>query len=237
MICLSFDTDHMSETRMEEFLAAIRIPGRATFFCTQRYECIADTGHETAPHPFLGPTGDWAAELAAKREEFPQAKGWRSHSCVFSHLLAQELAAAGYEYISTHDDFGRSGIRPHRHCWGVWHMPIYYMDNLDFSASRFWAKRHHRSFDPKLLATALDGNGVYVFDFHPLHLLLNSPSAEFYLERRDRFLAGEPISDLRYPRYGTTSFYRDLCDAMASAGIESVGMSDALRIYVEGLTD
>jgi hypothetical protein len=224
----------MSEVRMAEFLSMVPIPGEATFFCTQAYECLSGTAHELGPHPFLGPTNDWGVELEAKRKEFPAANGWRSHSCIFSHLLAQELADAGYQYVSTHDDFGREGIKPHRHSWGVWHMPIYYMDNLDFSAPRFWSGRLHRPFNGRLIDTAVAGNGVYVFDFHPIHLMLNTPSTEFYLKRRDPFIAGKPRRELSYSGYGTASFYGDLCAAMKSSGIESMRMADALRIYLEG---
>jgi ubiquinone/menaquinone biosynthesis C-methylase UbiE len=42
-ICLSFDTDHMNAGQMAEFLAANPLPGRGTFFCTQAYDCLADT--------------------------------------------------------------------------------------------------------------------------------------------------------------------------------------------------
>ena len=66
-----------------------------------------------------------------------------------------------------------------------------------------------------------------MFDFHPVHLLLNSTSAEAYLERRDAFRAGAPLDALRCPGYGTRNFYDDLCAAMREAGVES--KSDARR--------
>ena len=40
---------------------------------------------------------------------------------------------------------------PSRHLWGIWHAPIYYMDNLDFSRQRFWPERHDKPFSPKLI--------------------------------------------------------------------------------------
>jgi hypothetical protein len=232
MICLSFDTDHMDEARMAQFLAQVRIPGAGTFFCTQPYGCLEATHHEIAPHPFLAEGEPWEAELERHRAQFPDALGWRAHACIFSHGLAERIAKAGYLYASTHDDLGRPDLRPHRHAWGVWHLPIYYMDNLDFSARRFWPERKHRPFERKLIDQAVDGAHLYVFDFHPIHLMLNSPDAEFYLQARDRFRAGEDIGELRCSGYGTASFFSDLCRAMQERNLESLRMVDALRAFI-----
>ena len=41
MISLSFDTDHMNEARMEEFLAEVTWPGGGTFFCTLSFTAVS----------------------------------------------------------------------------------------------------------------------------------------------------------------------------------------------------
>ncbi|MCB1738822.1 MAG: hypothetical protein KDK91_00510 [Gammaproteobacteria bacterium] len=233
MICISFDTDHMDEARMQEFLEAVEIPGTATFFCTQDYPCLSATGHELGPHPFLGEAQAWGAELEQKRQMLPEAQGWRSHSCVFSHMLAEQVASMGYRWVSTHDDFGRADVRPHRHCWGVWQMPIFYMDNLDFSQSRFWAGMEHKPFSRQIIDTAVSGAGVYVFDFHPIHLLMNCGSADWYFKQRDPFLNGAPLEHIRSPQPGVHDFFVELCETMKREGIRSMGMTEALDGYCD----
>jgi hypothetical protein len=228
MICLSFDTDHVDEARMREFLATVPVPGAGTFFCTRRYEALG-APHELCPHPYLPDGADWDAELTTMRAAFPEARGWRAHSCVYSHMLAMRLAADGYLYASSFDQIGRPGLEPTREAWGVWQLPIYYMDNLDFSYGRFWPGEAHRPFERGLIEAALAHDGIHVFDFHPVHLLLNSTSAEAYLERRDAFLAGAPLDALRCPGYGSRNFYDDLRAAMREAGVVSTSMLAALR--------
>lgn len=232
MICLSFDTDRMTEDRMRSFLVDTPVPGRATFFCTDVYASLAATDHELAPHPYLGAGNDWDEELERKRRDFPDAVGWRSHSCVFSHVLAERLASDGYRYVSIHDDLGSSEIRPVRHAWGLWHMPIYYMDNLDFSARRFWDDGVDEPFRSELIDTAVHGDALFVFDFHPIHLSLNSPNAEEYFARRARFETDTPVDELRFEGRGARTFYLELVEAMNALDVESVAMSEALEAFM-----
>jgi hypothetical protein len=231
VISLSFDTDRMDEARMREFLEHVPVPGRGTFFCTQPYACLSRTDHELAPHAYLGTGNDWDTELEEKRRQFPDATGWRSHSCVFSHILAERITRMGYRYVSVHDEPGVAAPQPVRHAWGLWHLPVYYMDNLDFSAQRFWDDGPP-PFDSRLIGRSLNDDGLYVWAFHPIHIMLNSPNAEEYFERREAFSRGEPAASLRYDGYGTADFYRELCDAMTDAGLASIPMRVALANLV-----
>lgn len=233
MICLSFDTDHMNEQRMIEFLSLVHFPGQGTFFCTKFFNCLTQTEHEIAPHPNLNNGTDWHPELIQKRYEFPLATGWRSHACVFSHGLAEWIGKQGYKYVSVHDDFGRISMKPIKHSWGIWHLPIYYMDNLDFSKKNFWKEADNTNpFEKDLIINSLNEDGLYVFDFHPIHLLLNTPEPSFYFDKRDKFLTGVPIQELCYKGYGTLNFFRDLCFAMQTKGINSISMGAALDAYI-----
>jgi len=232
VICLSFDTDHLDGVRMQEFLAGVPIPGGGTFFCTQRYESLGEP-HELCPHPLMAVAEDGGDDLSNSRSEFAGAVGWRSHSCVYSHMVAVRLAAAGYLYASTQYQ-PVAPARPFREAWGLWQMPIFYMDNADFSWSRFWADADHEPFASNIIDTALsDADGVYVFDFHPIHLLLNSVSADAYLERREAFLAGAPLGALRCRGRGARTFYDDLCAQMHAAGLRSLTMRQALAEWLQ----
>jgi len=74
MLCLTFDTDHMDEARMAEFLDKIDIPGIATIFCTQKFDCLETTRHEIGPHPTLEAGSAWQRELERARDVSPGAR-------------------------------------------------------------------------------------------------------------------------------------------------------------------
>lgn len=213
---------------MREFLAEVPIPGQATFFCTMAYRGI-DSNHELCPHPTLEPNTDWDEVLDRARETFPDARGLRPHSCVYSNLLALDLSRRGYRYLSCHDQFGSSRVAARREAWGrIWHLPIYYMESIDLAFMRHWPDANHKVFAPELLETAVNDDGLYVFDFHPIHLLLNSTSVEAYLSRRDAFMTGVPIAQIRCEGYGVRSYYDDLVKRMQARGLASTRMCDAL---------
>ena len=98
MICLTFDTDHLDDRRIHDFVAEGAIPGRATFFCTHRYETLGGD-HELCPHAVLE-RGAWDAPLDAAAEAFPHASSFRAHGCLHNHGLALELQNRGYSNAS-----------------------------------------------------------------------------------------------------------------------------------------
>ena len=150
---------------------------------TQPYSCLNRDRFELAPHPFLTGNRDWLVELKTKRAEFPKAVGWRAHSCVFSHTLAVWLSCNGYAYVSTHDCFGLQGIRPNRHLWGVWHVPIYYMDTLDFSRVDF-GRRAKRSLSLDRLSRLLSPGWLLCFRFPPNPSGAQHANPKWYMTKR-----------------------------------------------------
>lgn len=231
MICITFDSDHMSDLRMDEFLNLFAIEGNATFFCTQRYSSLDESHHEIAPHPTLVAQTDWTEILKKSRTDFPEAKGWRSHSCVYSHLIAEWLGKNAYNYVSVHDCFLQKSPRPIKHAWGVWQFPIYYMDNLDFSYKNFWENVSYKPFNPEIIENSLENNGVYVYDFHPIHIMLNTPNVEYYMKVRNAFLSGEHIEKIRWNGYGTANFFNLLMESMNKLGMKSINLFGALNRY------
>jgi hypothetical protein len=235
MICLTFDTDHLNETRLDEFLACYEVPDRCTFFCTEPFSSLKAPHYELAPHPFLPEGVDWTEELVAKRKMLPAAVGWRSHSCVFSHLIARWLGENGYRYASIEERFGQSGLCPTRHPMGtIWQIPIYYMDTFDISRQMFWSGDDVSPFDGGLVDRALTTEGTYLFDFHPVHIMLNTPHPEFYFAARDRYRAGVAARKLRFEGRGVGSFFAELTQKMRQMGAQSTAMIDVLDRFTKG---
>ncbi len=232
MICLTFDTDWMSDEDFARFLGEFPIPGKATFFLHDNLTSALGTEHELCPHPFIDDLRCWREALSVQTAGLPRRPmGVRTHSCVFSHMIGVGLNELGFRYVSQATNLFQRGLTPHRHPWGIWEMPIYYMDNMDYCLRRNWPNSGHEPFSPEIIRKAVGQEGLYVFDFHPLHIGLNTRSYDDYSAVKDRILGDRKSPfELRFPGRGVRTFFAELCSAMRSAGEHSHSCWDALQL-------
>ena len=237
MICLTFDTDYMRNEDLERFLEGWPLPGRATFFAHENFPCLESTDHEICPHPSIRSLANWEEEVVIITKQFShRPKGIRIHSCVISHIITIGLKKLGFKYSSNIDSLFQTNIRPYRHPWGIWELPIYYMDNMDFCISSNWKDIEHIPFNPDLIRKAIQGDGLHVFDFHPLHIALNTYEHASYLAVREKIVKDNcsPF-DLRSNKRGVAVFFEELCSAIVNSGRRSYTCTEALECF-EGVS-
>ena len=235
MICLTFDTDYMSAVDMEKFLKYYLFPGKGTFFLWKNLDGVNWGEHEIEPHPYLSQTKPWLLELNDLVQSLKIApKGIRTHSCVYSQAFGVQLKQQGYQYVSMSTPLLQQNLYPYRHPWGIWELPIYYMDNMDFCMPRNWPDVKYSPFDQNIINQALFGKGLYVFDFHPLHIILNTRTFDDYESVKSELISAKKspfeCQDLFKGR-GTRTFFQELCSSMESISTSSVTCLDALNKY------
>lgn len=220
-IAITFDTDHMSQDGLAYFLEAV-LPKNitATFFCYQPFACLRGTAHEVAAHPYLAGSSDWlstAKHLIHQIEDDNQCeiKGLRPHSLMSSQNFIVQLNSIGLKYVSSisaHPDLDTDAFR---YPWGPVEIPIRYMDNMDLWA-RDKAQQPVHCFSKSHIKNAVSCEGLYCFDFHPIHILLNTSVFNDY-ENWTREGRPELKSCVVGTGYGVRDFFLDVCDAIISA--------------------
>jgi hypothetical protein len=234
VICLSFDSDYMLQEDMQRFIQEFPLPGQVSFFLHRKY-AVDFQGYEVAPHPFLTETGDWLGTVQRLAHELgiPTPVGVRTHACVSSQMLWPELAKQGYKYSSMVMLLYETGIKPFKHPWGLWELPIYYMDNSDICMRLNWPGSDHRPFHSDVIRKAVAEPGLYVFDFHPIHVILNTQTYHDYLGVREAVRSGKTSAfELAFAGYGTRAFFLDLCKEMERCGLKSSSCIEALHTYM-----
>ena len=233
MIIMTFDTDHMTENMMAVFLNEI-VPKAlpATFFCYKVFDCLVGASQEVAMHPSFAEGEAWLpatrklqTALADKHDVVP--RGLRPHSLMSSQRYVVDLNGLGFEYISSISVPSAVDIACFRYPWGPVEIPVRYMDNMDL-----WArdKTHQTTacFEPRIIADAVTAKGVFCFDFHPVHIYLNTSRFEDYEEW---VKAGRPELSRPIERaaYGTRDFFFDVCEAAAREGLKMLTCLEAAR--------
>ncbi len=234
MICLSFDTDHMTNEWLETFLSTYDIPGEATFFLWKPFLGVDFKYHEVEPHPTVHNLENFKVDYLDFVEALKiNANGVRIHSCVFSHMVGIYLNDLNIKYASMATHLFETGLTPYRHPWGIWELPIYYMDNMDMCMKTNWPTLNHQPFDKKILERAIqDPEHLYVFDFHPLHVAINTTSYESYQEVKHKIIIEKqsPFKNAMQG-YGAREFFLDLLDLMEKNNQKSVSLNRALELF------
>ena len=237
MISITFDTDHMDEENMATFMNYAPIPGPATFFCVHPYrfpKLQNYVHHEYSIHPILDHDLNWIQITDSLRSQVnPDTIGVRAHSCTFSQNYAIKLANSGFRYTSSTTRFFESGIKPFLLPWGIWEMPVYYQDNADMTFTHLLPS--HIQFDRKWIHNALSHPGLFVFLFHPAHILMNtfdmSTARQWIGSGRPPLtpIATEGGAAVR----GAGTFYMELVRAMQAAGQTSTPLKNCIPQNME----
>lgn len=141
-------------------------------------------------------------------ETYPQAKGVRCHSLVQSNRLIDWFTDLGLEYDA--DEFRpyEDSLKAIRWWSGLVRIPIFWEDDLHLA--------FRAPFDLKTLP--LEGDGLGVFNFHPIHMYLNSSSLEHYHEVRPHYQDVDVLMNHVNTGEGIRTFAADLVDWFASRG-------------------
>lgn len=185
-----------------------------TILATHETPVLRDLGsskYEIGIHPNLrlplfDKTVDLYSVVMPLRELFPEALCVRSHSLVDATAIMDIYAELGLWHDLTQFLPYQTVPRPYRFYNGVIRIPFNWEDDYHFLSSR--------SFDDP--GVAVDSITTNVFNFHPIHLYLNTECADRYRDARGRLAAGRGIEELR--NRGQVSGTRDLFRALCGGG-------------------
>lgn len=231
MIALTFDSDYMTDNLFEEFFNTVNIPGSGTFFLHKKFEEQHFDGHEIGLHPFLESTPDtWIETTNNLLKNFSRTiRGIRAHSCVNSQPFHGRLPSIGIRYVSHTTPFKVINAEPYLMPWGIWELPVKYMDNMDYCWDINCPTELNKKFDKKFLESVVKmPDTVHVFDFHPIHILMNTPNYEFWSQNRGR-LEKVPVKSLRFEGRGVATYFEELLSLMHLYDQKSIACSDLTR--------
>ena len=215
-VFLTFDLDWAIDEVIEYTLKIVEDAGiKATFFCTHKTDILnrirKNLKIELGIHPDFNPLllgqgralRDMREVIKHYKSIIPEAVSVRSHSLTYNSVLLNMLGESGLKYeCSVFIPFD-SGIKlkPWIHVNKTLTMsPHFWEDNTYFSCGL-----------SKKAGVYLRGNGLKIFDFHPIHIFLNTESKERYNECKKYSSDFKKLSAFRnFKQYGTRDFLTKL---------------------------
>lgn len=195
MTLFTVDIDWAPEPVIEDTLALFETHGvHATLFATHKSPVVAGCNRdlfEVAIHPnfnrlLAGECGDPARIVDDLLELYPDATGARSHSAAQSGPILDLLHSRGMRYDSNIWLPYWRDLRPIRLWNGMLRIPFNWTDDVHVAYARSFADV---GLDP--------GASLNVVDFHPIHVFINTESADRYASARPHYHDAARLRQLR----------------------------------------
>jgi len=140
----------------------------------------------------------------------PEAKSIRCHSMTQSSGLLDIFVAAGLTHDVNH--FIPVSVGTELRPWVLWNdlirIPYFWEDDI---ACICESKGRE---EPSVKDAAKTGNGIKVFDFHPIHIFLNTENLQRYEQTRNIHQNPQALIQHRFPGAGVRTKLLDLLNAL-----------------------
>jgi hypothetical protein len=215
-LALTFDTEWSPPEVVGYTLDILEDYGyTGTFFCTDKSNRNIRL-HELALHPNFLREKSEAQILSALQVHFPNAKGARSHCSYFHTNLPDLYSRKGIAYDSSYL-MPNVEVEPFPLFEHVYEIPMYFLDNYSVSTRR-WAVEF--SAIPE------------VFDFHPVHIYLNTNDASLYLKAKKWWKNPERLWRMRDTRKrGVHDYFIHILEMIRKHNVQLLTMSEIYEKY------
>lgn len=211
VIVLSLDIDWACDEVLADSIDLVEGVGApATWFVTHDTPLLerlrANHNFELGIHPNFNPLLDGNCKGAEQVIDeilaiVPEAVSVRSHSMVQSSRLLELFRSKGLRFDCNHFIPEQSGImlKP----WRLWNGMI--------KVPHFWEDDAACIYEAGAAVRDLVGrDGLKVFDFHPIHVFLNTEDLARYEQTRSLHSAATKLVRHRFPGVGTRTQFLDL---------------------------
>lgn len=215
-VCLTFDVDWACDEVLDDTISLLKrynVP--STWFFTHETEYINQIrqlrNQEIGIHPNFNDLLN-SSPIAKNVEDvfstlksiIPDATSMRSHSLTYGDVIARYAIKHGITHVSNYMIPFQSGIS--LNCWNDWygltHVPYLFQDSVLFYLNSTLG----------VTDLILNYQGLRVFNFHPIHVYLNTESIGRYEQTRHLHRNPKELIKYRYTGYGTRSRLIDLLD-------------------------
>lgn len=223
-IGLTFDIDWAPEFVIRDLIELLKsYEVKATFFCTHSSYVIDNLtdndDFEIALHSnFCNVSTHGKTEndvMGHLLKIHPEAKGVRSHCLVQSTPVLELFMEKKMDYDCNLLMFGQSHLAPFLNWNGLVRIPYYFEDDLYSSYGYPW----------ELENIDLESQGLKIFDFHPIHIFLNSNSMNNYNSARKHSGPITEVDEIKLSKYinsverGAKDFLIDILDLIRKRSI------------------
>lgn len=203
---------------------------KCTLFCTHKSDVIANIDtklFEIALHPnynfiFGDKPGSIEKTFDKLHSIFPQAQGVRAHSGTQSTTLSEFYASKGMKYESNAISPYCSNLKPFKLWNGLYRIPFNWEDDV------------HYLYGNSFTNCKMNLRNKYnIFNFHPIHVFLNTEKEERYQRAKEFYHNTEKLRPYinTTKTKGTKDLLSDLMKYVRKNNITTHKISEIIKFY------
>ncbi|TND05925.1 MAG: hypothetical protein FD123_3616 [Bacteroidetes bacterium] len=225
MIVFTMDTDWACDEILEYALAVFQEYNMAiTLFMTNKTGARINEKHEIAIHPNFVSL-EFEKHIAERLDDFPDAKGCRSHSLFFTERFRPIFAKYKIEYQSNSMMYKQVGINPFYISPTTIEIPLYWMDNFCIEMEGEYPAYRVDQLN-------LESPGLKVINFHPIHLFLNTASMNEYADAKKYYHEPEKLVKHRNVKHkGSKDYLVEILEYVKNKNLPTSRMIDVNNNY------
>ena len=220
-VILTFDLDWCSDEVLEDTLNLLG-KRKSIFFVTHKSKVVdkmrENSNYELGIHPnfnFLL-SGDFRygnsidEVLKYYLDIIPEAKSIRSHCLTQSSIILDNAKELGLEraFNTLIPHTSNIELKPYKHSNGIIEYPHFWEDDVSIECKWEWSAKRY-----------LDYKGLKVFNFHPIHIFLNSEDLSRYTRAKPYLQDFNRLKEfVNKESYGVRDFFIDLLKGIDKRG-------------------
>ncbi len=223
-IYITLDLDWLSDEYLAISIDILAKYGvKATIFAThdsRLLRSLDSDDYEIGLHPNFDPGGGMynLNALYELHKLYPQAVGTRSHTLLFGSRLLPELERCHMKYESNIFMYMHEGLHCVARSKTITSVPFNWSDDKHLELEHGFATGE---------LPPLDNAGLNVFNFHPVHIYLNTDVYSRYESSKANF-NNPGMAEYVNRELGVRNLFEDLCSSIANNGVESGLLSDLI---------
>lgn len=225
MLCITIDIEWSPDELVESVVQTLNEHKvKATFFATHP---ITINGHEISLHPNYSTANKYRKTITKLHNLFPNSKGVRSHRLTTDEMLLPIYKELGLVYDSGYVMMNMKNIQPFYLEHDIVEMPIFYMDRLHFDEPRFYKKGF------SINSMDLNSAGLKVFDFHPIHIFINTNKVDLYQKAKRYYHESKLLEQFKNKNKGIGTYFSDLLQYIVSTGTKTYTLLEIYNKYIQ----
>jgi hypothetical protein len=217
-ICLTFDVDWAPEEVLNYLVHKLTKANiKATFFATHDSDILKSLNSElfeVGIHPnFNNSKGDFVTPIEELMTLYPNSTGGRSHSLFFSSNILETYEKVGLKYESNIFLPYHKNLTLVKRRKNLVSIPFFWSDDYCLA---------NNLIDKKKVSRLLEVEGLKVFNFHPIHIFVNTPSLAYYQTIKQYYHEPEKLLEKKNKsKYGVEDIFNELIDLINNNDIKS----------------